>query len=923
MHSYTSSRQSLGARQEGVALIVTLLVLMLVSALMVGFVAAVVADQRASGLDRDQTQAYAASHAGMEQLTSDLSALFQKDFSPSGAQIAALRNTPPVLPGFSFIAPGGGSNSGYMVEPRYKDGSGNPLPEPAPEGSPITVGPYEGFKGIITPYDITVTARSTGLGGAEVRMRRSLQTVAIPVFQFGMFSETDLAFHAGAEAFYFGGRVHTNGNLFLAAADGGTLTISDRITAVGDVIRQKLPNGLATSSGYTGAVKIPTTIKTDQSQNVYRNLGLNEGSLTGTIPRLDPPTNENGNWFTLSTGTYKNNIRNGITGAKRLDLPLVADLNSDGLPDAQPIELIRRPITGPPYENITTPIIYSQRYYAQASLRILLSDADPDLLGLPTICPAATCPNGANPVSLTAASFYGPAAPANMKAPLARSSATPGSVDGALPAGIYKSTNESLPGGVLKIEAQKTDGTWIDVTDDILSLGIAGRNPADANVDYPYMYPTTSTRGAWNRLPDSTSDVCPEPHPNAVLRFQRIRDVPKAVPTNPPNNATSQNPSLGVRCGVTLDASNNVIAVSQNPTDYWPLALYDAREGEFREVDPGTMMLGGLMHYVELDVANLKKWLAGTIGTKGTQAKNDNGYIVYFSDRRNNGRVGGKETGEYGFEDTVNLTKTNGIPSDTAVNDAGEDVNGNGSTDNYGRLPLNVGTSTGPFDGNARPWTVVPGGTADAALIARANRPVLFRRALKIVDGDLGNLPQGLTIVAENPVYVEGDYNATSSSVLATTNVPAAIIADAVTLLSNAWQDVRSFTSPTRASARPASTTGYRMAVVTGKGMAFPKPASEDASFGSDGGAHNFVRLLEDWNTPNAINRYRGSMVSFFLNRQATGTFKCCNSDAYTRGDRDWSFDTDFRLPSKLPPGTPMFRDVNTLTFRQLLRPTQ
>ena len=76
-------------------------------------------------------------------------------------------------------------------------------------------------------------------------MRRTLQTVAIPVFQFGMFSETDLAFHAGAEAFSFGGRVHTNGNLFLAAADGGTLTIADRITAVKDVIRTHLPNGLA------------------------------------------------------------------------------------------------------------------------------------------------------------------------------------------------------------------------------------------------------------------------------------------------------------------------------------------------------------------------------------------------------------------------------------------------------------------------------------------------------------------------------------------------------------------------------------------------------------------------------------------------------------------------------------------------------
>ena len=73
MQSRNRSRQPLVRREEGIALIVTLMVLMLVSVLMVGFVASIIADTRASGLDRDQTQAYAASHAGLEQITSDLS----------------------------------------------------------------------------------------------------------------------------------------------------------------------------------------------------------------------------------------------------------------------------------------------------------------------------------------------------------------------------------------------------------------------------------------------------------------------------------------------------------------------------------------------------------------------------------------------------------------------------------------------------------------------------------------------------------------------------------------------------------------------------------------------------------------------------------------------------------------------------------
>ena len=67
---------------------------------------------------------------------------------------------------------------------------------------------------------------------------------------------------------------------------------------------------------------------------------------------------------------------------------------------------------------------------------------------------------------------------------------------------------------------------------------------------------------------------------------------------------------------------------------------------------------------------------------------------------------------------------------------------------------------------------------------------------------------------------------------------------------------------------------------------------------------------------------YRGSIVSFFISRQAVGSYKCCDN-VYKAPTRGFNFDTDFLLPSLLPPGTPMFRDVNTLTFRQLLRPTQ
>jgi len=79
---------------------------MLMSALAAGFVAMVMSDQQAGGLNRDQTQAYAAAHAGLEKLTADLGDLFVGgNYSPDAATLATLEAAPPTVPGFTFVGP--------------------------------------------------------------------------------------------------------------------------------------------------------------------------------------------------------------------------------------------------------------------------------------------------------------------------------------------------------------------------------------------------------------------------------------------------------------------------------------------------------------------------------------------------------------------------------------------------------------------------------------------------------------------------------------------------------------------------------------------------------------------------------------------------------------------------------------------------
>jgi hypothetical protein len=917
------------------ALLSVMFVMMLLSAMLVGFFAIIMADQQATGVTHDQTLAYAAAQAGLENLTANLGELFVGgNYSPSAAQLSGLTTTPPALPGFEFVAPGGGS--GYTITP------GTTVSATIPNG------PFQGLQGLITPYVINVTAHGSGAtigGAAEVRMRREVQTVAVPVFQFGVYSENDLSFFAGPD-FDFGGRVHSNQNIYLAQDGSATLTMRDVVTAVGEVVRTHLSNGLSIStSGHRGYVSLATT---NGSSPTFRRLscgsqggncggGTQEGSVT--VTSVPPSTLQTVNglptmvltpgntpnepkWTSVSTGTYSNRIRNGRTGAKRLDLPLVSD-------GAVPVDLIRRPSLTSPDTNQ----VLDQRFFSMASLRVLLSDRSADITDLQTV--TSTAP--VNLARLARDVGYRTGLGVNWVngVPLALAGAyvASGGKGYRLPLGA------PIADGFLKIERQTRDGAWSDVTVEILNRGFTGRNLA--------------SNATWNTAGTTcAAAAADDPSPNAVIRLQRVRD----------------NPSVGyTNCGHSAGG-----VWSTSAENYLPLVLYDAREGARRDdaADTGTVPLfGGVMHYVELDVNNLRLWLATHPDTMDVT-----GFVFYLSDRRGNKNLGSDgvampragadgvlytaddfgtddlETGELGFEDFINPASALSVANGAL--DPGEDVNGNGVLDVYGGVPRlypTVGTAYRmagdpawvPATGATGAWAQGAATTLTTAVQvneARVNPPVFFRRALKVVNGGYTSgtlrLPrngtQGLAIVTENPLYLQGDYNAPNAAgtdfgaTPGTDHVSASVIADAVTLLSNSYNDIGEFMSPhTIASNRNASTTWYRVAVISGKGLNFTRPSSnseDHTDFGTDGGAHNFLRYIENW-SGDSLN-YRGSIVSFYINRQAVGTYKCCDV-VYSPPTRGYKFDSDFLTPTLLPPRTPMFRDINTLTFRQVLRPNQ
>jgi hypothetical protein len=192
-------------------------------------------------------------------------------------------------------------------------------------------------------------------------------------------------------------------------------------------------------------------------------------------------------------------------------------------------------------------------------------------------------------------------------------------------------------------------------------------------------------------------------------------------------------------------------------------------------------------------------------------------------------------------------------------------------------------------------------------------------KSIRLTKG--GVLPNtGLSVVSQNPVYVQGDFNTgtttdpnsvpanstgnpnntSSPTVGGYTRKPAAVMADAVMMLSNSWSDANASSS---VSSRPASNTTYNMAILAGVTPSGYTPGPGDphygqAQYGYSGGANNYPRFLESWS--NDTCTYHGSMVELFQSKVFTGKWDTGN--IYVPPTRRWNFDTNFT--NNPPPGS-------------------
>ena len=181
------------------------------------------------------------------------------------------------------------------------------------------------------------------------------------------------------------------------------------------------------------------------------------------------------------------------------------------------------------------------------------------------------------------------------------------------------------------------------------------------------------------------------------------------------------------------------------------------------------------------------------------------------------------------------------------------------------------------------------------------NWPIISQPGIVLSNGAVLP-PDGLSIATPDPAYIIGNWNIKSASgtdspyTSTTYSLPSAVYADAITILSSAWNPANSTLG---ISSRNATSDTVNAAFLTGN------VPSNDSYY--SGGVENFPRFLENWSGQTFY--YNGSMVCMFNSQIADAPWPGTGT-VYNPPMRTWAFDNNLSNPAKQPPMTPQVISV-------------
>lgn len=958
---------------DGSAIVIALMVMILLMGFAALAITRTTSETFSASNDRTESVTFDAANGCLEIMTRNFDKIFDNKLNPDTADLTRVQGqTPPGMPDFAFT---------------------QNVVRTGPAKTVVMNGDM--FQGLNALQDrwllnCLVTHRATDV---KVNVQRYFLNNRIPIFQFGIFYDDDMEFHPGPR-FDFGGRVHSNSNIFFAANTG--LFFSSKVTAHKQLFTDVGKNGSSYSTW-------GDNVNIKNASGVYVRLNYRMGSVL-TSPVNGPPVTtapqptayRNANWA-ANQGLFQGNL---LSDQKLLVLPIKLNAQNLGR-TVDLIELVKRgkqvgdlwnensltvprPTGAPSIVPVTAAtsddaVTSSDRYYNKTGIRISLADSKAKLPGcVDATGVAITGPCGIRLDGAAAPGAAGldplPGAPRGYQ-PLPMSDGYRGTeLNGER---FFRNFNQSNGQPVqmwIKIETVVYNAATqaydkVDITEDILSLGIT---EPSTYVNDPRYAANADTRSVIKlqryNIPGAVIPKSVTAAPNSFLTTTGTDNVvvagkvtarPSSTNCNDiaswaiqnggdsaPNSFTADKQSHARR-STTVGASGvpGAVGSTYGCIVPFPINMFDTREGLFNEttsvfdrnavynnaalIPAGSKNVAwaGVMSLVDIDVANLKRfldgtWDAGTVLASGTpfavangrrlrstDIPSSNGWVVYVSDRR----------GDYDFDGEYDMEDVFGNNNNTL--DPGEDVNVDG------RLQSDTVNESAPYTSSVAPDLAAPFDHK------------YYRRGVRLINGS--DLPgqyntaspadsRGFTVASENGVYVLGNYNATGVANAAgfstvgdylpqgARDVPASIAGDAVTVLSRSWSDASSFAFPYTSATRPATLeTTARFAMLSGDSITTlagtPNQGGNDIRM--NGGVHNFIRFLEQWNV--RLN-YCGSLINLFYAHNNNGTYKNGNGTVYSPPTRNWIFDASFLDINRIPPGTPFFQSIQITGFQRM-----
>ena len=314
--------------QRGVALVVALLVLTVLSVLGLAFLTTARTEDTIAANYRNHTAAFYAAEAGIESGLQRLKTTLGANPNVTDADLAKIAAVPLTDPNYVFDA--------FQVR-RIR---------PTPYPTTIDSGPYAGLNAFNTAYEVTATVN--GPRGSRVRLTQRVNYAQIPLFQFMAFygRGVDLEIAPSPPA-VLTGRIHANGSLYLK--ENLDTKFDGYVTSAGNVYRYLKP--FPAVRGQNVEIK--------DASGVYQELNFDheyDYDFQNKWSESD--------WMKAALSKFGGRLQDSAMGVQEIVPPIPSAFYDPSKPDASSHQMIEKGVAGDTQE------MKDAKMYYKADIRI-------------------------------------------------------------------------------------------------------------------------------------------------------------------------------------------------------------------------------------------------------------------------------------------------------------------------------------------------------------------------------------------------------------------------------------------------------------------------------------------------------------------------------------------------------------------------